>query len=79
LVLEEVDSGCNFYEIQRNGQVFFYQYRIENIKEVRNDSVWYPMPELDWSWADGRKKLEELMLSYERENLMFCGYYHYRK
>jgi hypothetical protein len=46
-----------------------YFLSIQNRKHKRsrrNDSVWYPMLELDWSWADGREETGRIDVGYER-------------
>jgi transcription-repair coupling factor (superfamily II helicase) len=63
---EEVIRDAISYEIQRNGQVFFINNRIENIKEVAG-MIQRLVPDARVGIGHGQmegKKLEELMLAF---------------
>jgi transcription-repair coupling factor (superfamily II helicase) len=63
---EEVIRDAVSYEIQRNGQVFFINNRIENIKEVAG-MIQRLVPDARVGIGHGQmegKKLEELMLAF---------------
>ena len=63
---EEVIRDAVMYEIQRNGQVFFINNRIENIKEVAG-MIQRLVPDAKIGIGHGQmdgKKLEELLLSF---------------
>ena len=63
---EEVIRDAISYEIQRNGQVYFVNNRIENIKEVAG-MIQRLVPEARVGIGHGQmdgKKLEELMLAF---------------
>lgn len=63
---EEIIRDAISYEIQRNGQVFFINNRIENIKEVTG-MIQRLVPSAKVGIGHGRmegKKLEELMLAF---------------
>jgi len=63
---EELIRDAISYEIQRNGQVFFINNRIENIKEVAG-MIQRLVPDARVGIGHGQldgKKLEELMLAF---------------
>lgn len=63
---EEVIRDAISYEIQRNGQVFFINNRIENIKEIAG-MIQRLVPDARVAVGHGQmdgKKLEELMLAF---------------
>ncbi len=63
---EEVIRDAISYEIQRNGQVFFINNRIENIKEITG-MIQRLVPDARVGTGHGQmdgKKLEELMLAF---------------
>lgn len=65
---EEVIRDAISYEIQRNGQVFFINNRIENIKEVAG-MIQRLVPDACWNWTrtDGRQKTGRINVGlYER-------------
>ncbi len=70
---EEILRGCDLYEIQRDGQVYFINNRIENLKDIAG-LIQRLVPDAKVITGHGQmegKELEAQILDFMEGNMMF--------